>query len=69
MIMGAYGDERVHGQLGVWVPGPTRSERGLPVLEPSRQLAQWSRPLGARRDLTNLSRRGERASTMPARCC
>jgi hypothetical protein len=39
VIMGAYGDERVHAQLGVWVPGPARPERakhGLPVLKPQR---------------------------------
>lgn len=36
VIMGAYGDERVHAQLGVWVPGPTRPKRGLPVLKPMR---------------------------------
>jgi hypothetical protein len=39
VIMGAYGDERVHAQLGVWVPGPARperSKRGLPVLKPIR---------------------------------
>jgi hypothetical protein len=34
VIMGAYGDERVHAQLGVWVPGPARPERSLPVLKP-----------------------------------
>jgi hypothetical protein len=36
VIMGAYGDERAHAQLGVWVPGPTRPERarrGLPVMK------------------------------------
>lgn len=35
VIMGAYGDERAHAQLGVWVPGPARPERarrGLPVI-------------------------------------
>jgi hypothetical protein len=39
VLMGAYGDERVHAQLGVWVPGPVRPERtqrGLPVLRPLR---------------------------------
>lgn len=39
VIMGAYGDERVHAQLGVWVPGaarPERRNRGLPVLKPLR---------------------------------
>ena len=36
VIMGAYGDERVHAQLGVWVPGPARPKRGLPVLKPMR---------------------------------
>lgn len=39
VIMGAYGDERAHAQLGVWVPGPARPERtkrGLPVLKPVR---------------------------------
>jgi hypothetical protein len=39
VIMGAYGDERVHAQLGVWVPGPARPERArrsLPVRGPAR---------------------------------
>jgi hypothetical protein len=39
VIMGAYGDERVHAQLGIWVPGaqrPARAKRGLPVLKPVR---------------------------------
>jgi len=36
VLMGAYGDERVHAQLGVWVPGPARPKRGLPVIKPMR---------------------------------
>jgi hypothetical protein len=36
VLMGAYGDERVHAQLGVWVPGPARPKRGLPVIKPLR---------------------------------
>jgi hypothetical protein len=39
VIMGAYGDERAHAQLGVWVPGPERPLRvkhALPVLKPAR---------------------------------
>jgi len=36
VLMGAYGDERVHAQLGVWIPGPARPKRGLPVLKPMR---------------------------------
>jgi hypothetical protein len=42
VIMGAYGDERAHAQLGIWVPGPARptrperTRRGLPVLKPVR---------------------------------
>lgn len=36
VLMGAYGDERVHAQLGVWVPGPARPKRGLAVLKPAR---------------------------------
>jgi hypothetical protein len=38
VIMGAYGDERTHAQLGIWVPGPARPERArrLPVVKPQR---------------------------------
>jgi hypothetical protein len=36
VLMGAYGDERVHAQLGVWVPGPARPKRGLPLIKPVR---------------------------------
>jgi hypothetical protein len=40
VIMGAYGDERVHAQLGIWVPGAQRPERGrgssLPLVKPQR---------------------------------
>jgi hypothetical protein len=39
VIMGAYGDERVHAQLGIWVPGakrPDRLHRRLPLASPLR---------------------------------